>query len=150
MNINVTNYNFDYDLDLITINTNMNNRLFCTFTPEDSLDDLLQTIQDKYTVMYGKIFVLKSKNSEEYICTYNIELGNVNEFLPNTILVHRKKETNTLYTINALNSLIKELNNGVLDTAYAVDWKNYRNTILLTKGEYLRKLTTKLHKIVEL
>ena len=30
------------------------------------------------------------------------------QILPeNTILVHRKKETNTLYTINALNELIK-------------------------------------------
>jgi hypothetical protein len=31
--------------------------------------------------------------------------NNVSEIPENTILVHRKKETNTLYTINALNEL---------------------------------------------
>jgi hypothetical protein len=45
--------------------------------------------------------------------TYNVDLGNTKgEFaIGNTILVHRKKQTNTLYTINALNELIKSLNN---------------------------------------
>jgi len=38
----------------------------------------------------------------------------------NTISLHRKKITNTLYTINALNELIKTINNGVLDTKYQV------------------------------
>jgi hypothetical protein len=32
--------------------------------------------------------------------------------LENTILLHRKKESNTLYTINALNDLICSLNEG--------------------------------------
>jgi hypothetical protein len=44
----------------------------------------------------------------------------------NTILVHRKKETNTLYTINALNELIKKLNGGVVDIAYKVNDKKLR------------------------
>jgi hypothetical protein len=42
--------------------------------------------------------------------------------MANTILLHRKKETNSLYTINALNTLIKSLNNGFLDKNYMVDW----------------------------
>jgi hypothetical protein len=66
---------------------------------------------------------------------------------PNTILVHRKKETNTLYTINALNELIKSLNGGVVDTRFRVDWQHYRNTVLLTTQGELRSLKTKIHEI---
>jgi hypothetical protein len=84
------------------------------------------------------------------MCTYNVDFGNIGEFLDNTILVHRKKETNTLYTINALNTLIRSLNGGRLDTTYRVDWQDYRNSILLTKGSELRQLSTKLHKIIEI
>jgi len=85
------------------------------------------------------------------LCTYNIEVQSTStKVLPNTILLHRKKETNTLYTINSLNLLIKSLNEGILDTSFRVEWQNYRNTVLLTQGDDLRKLSTKIHKIVNL
>jgi hypothetical protein len=74
----------------------------------------------------------------------------VNNIPDNTILVHRKKETNTLYTINALNTLIKALNGGVVDPKFKVDWQHYKNCILLTQGNELRQLNTKVHKIIEL
>jgi hypothetical protein len=99
--------------------------------------------------MYGKIFVLESENSDEYLCTYNIEVDeSATRILPNTILLHRKKESNTLYTINSLNLLIKSLNEGILDTSYRVNWPDYQNTVLLTQGDDLKKLSTKIHKIV--
>ena len=71
-----------------------------------------------------------------------------NTILDNTILLHRKKDSNTLYTINALNDLIKSLNGGVLDTSYKVNWQDYRNCILLTAGGELKKLDTKVHDIL--
>jgi hypothetical protein len=127
------------------------NKLFCTFSSKDSLDTTLNTIQTEYVIMYNKIFVLESQDSEEYLCTYNIEIqGSSSKILPNTILVHRKKETNTLYTINSLNLLIKSLNEGVLDTSFRVNWQDYSNTILLTQGSDLKTLGTKIHKIVVL
>ena len=94
--------------------------------------------------------MLYSKSQDEYICTYNVDFGNVSNFLENTILVHRKKETNTLYTINALNTLIKELNNGQLDSSYRVNWSDYKNCVLLTKGPELKRVNTKLFNIIEL
>lgn len=127
----------------------MSNKLFCTFTKEDKLDSLLNSIEKNYKFSYNKIFVLYSKEQEEYICTYNIDLGNIATFPENTILVHRKKETNSLYTINALNALIRSLNNGVLNTSYRIEWADYRNTILLTKGPELRKIQTRLYKVIE-
>ena len=127
----------------------LKNKLFCTFSPKDKLEEVLDTIKSEYIIMYGKIFVLESEESDEFLCTYNIEVQEGNtRVLPNTILLHRKKETNTLYTINSLNLLIKSLNEGILDTSFRVEWQNYRNTVLLTQGDDLRKLSTKIHKIV--
>ena len=129
----------------------LKNKLFCTFSAKDKLDNTLSTITGEYAIMYGKIFVLESEGSDEYLCTYNIEVDqNATRILPNTILLHRKKESNTLYTINSLNLLIKSLNNGVLDTTYRINWQDYRNTVLLTQGSDLRKLSTKIFKIVTL
>jgi hypothetical protein len=125
------------------------NKLFCTFSAKDKLEDTLTTIRGEYTIMYGKIFVLESEESDEYLCTYNIEIeGSTTKVLPNTILLHRKKESNTLYTINSLNLLIKSLNEGVLDTSFRINWLNYKNTILLTQGDDLKKLSTKIHRII--
>ena len=127
------------------------NKLFCTFTSKDSLEKTLDTIKTEYVIMYNKIFVLESQDSDEYLCTYNIEIqGSTSKILPNTILLHRKKETNTLYTINSLNLLIKSLNEGVLDTSFRVNWQDYSNTVLLTQGSELKTLGTKIHKIVVL
>lgn len=141
---------FDYDIEPFYLNEDMSNKLFCTFATEDTLDEVLATVQERYKIIYNKIFVLYSKSQDEYICTYNVDFANVGNFLENTILVHRKKESNTLYTINALNTLIKELNGGELDTNYRVNWADFRNCVLLTKGPELKRVNTKLYKIIEL
>jgi hypothetical protein len=141
---------FDYDFDQLQLYEDMSNKLFCTFSTEENLESVLENIQEKYNIIYNKIFVLYSKSQNEYICTYNVDFGNVSNFLENTILVHRKKESNTLYTINALNKLIQELNGGKLDTSYKVNWLDYRNCILLTRGPELKRINTKLFKIIEI
>ena len=138
-----------YDFD--SINTrDVNNKLFCTFTTIEELDDLVSSITKEYSIMYNKMFVLYVKSTDEYVVTYNVEQGNVDSIPLNTILVHRKKETNTLYTINALNDLIKKLNGGVVDPSYHVSWQHYKNCILLTNHNELKQLNTKVYKIVEL
>ena len=103
---NMYNANNKYDFDL-NIDT-LNNRLFCTFTNLDEIEGMIEGIKNAYNVMYNKMFVLHVKSTDEYTITYNVEQGNVNNIPENTILVHRKKESNTLYTINAFNELIKK------------------------------------------
>ncbi len=143
-------YNANYDV-ITEINlSDLNNKLFCTFTDLDGLDALLENIQSKYSIIYNKLFVLEIVGKDEYVVTYNVEQANVDSIPENTILVHRKKESNTLYTINALNELIKKLNGGVVDTKYRVDWQHYRNCILLTQHNELNQLNTKIYKIIEL
>lgn len=149
---NPTNmYKVDDFNEFTTLNINdLNNKLFCTFTTLEDLDDLLSSITSNYKIMYNKIFVLHVKSNDEYVCTYNIDQGNVSNIPSNTILVHRKKDSNTLYTINALNELIKRLNGGVVDTKFPIDWQHYRNTILLTQHDELKQLKTRIYKIIEL
>ena len=128
------------------------NKLFTTFSKKEDIDKTIEVISTRYTILFNKIFILESKDSDEFICTYNIDPGNLSttSVLPNTILLHRKKESNTLYTINALNTLIKTLNNGITDPNYKIEWTDYKNTILLTNGPDLRKLETTIYKIVNL
>ena len=143
-------YNKPYRFDITDLNfDDVSNKLFCTFSELDEIDSLIDDIKNQYDVLYNKIFVLQIKSSNEYVCTYNIDYSNLNEIPENTILVHRKKETNTLYTINALNELIKKLNGGVVDTNYKVDWQHYRNCVLLTQHNDLNQLNTKIYKIIE-
>ena len=142
--------NYDmYDLNIDNIK-DLNNKLFCTFTSVEGLDILVEDISQSYTIMYNKMFVLFVKSTNEYVVTYNVDQGNINYIPENTILVHRKKESNTLYTINALNELIKKLNEGVVDINYRVNWQHYKNSILLTQHNELKQLNTKVFKIIEL
>ena len=130
----------------------MNNRLYCTFVPEEDVNSIVDKIRGSYSVLFNKIFVLESLGGEKIMLTYNVDMGNSsNEFLvSNTILVHRKKQTNTLYTINALNELIKSLNNGYLDKTYTINWNNYKNCILLIQAEGFNKINTKVREIINI
>jgi hypothetical protein len=140
-----------YDTDIIYSDLKDMNRLFCTFSSKNDLETTLTHIQSQYKVLFNKIFVLYVTSTEEYVCTYNIDHNNMtNGLLPNTILLHRKKESNTLYSLNGLNEVVKLANGGVIDPSYNVDWQSYKNCILLTHAGELRRLDTKIFKIVTL
>ena len=130
----------------------MNNRLYCTFVPEENIENTVDRIKTSYSILFNKIFVLESLDGEKIMLTYNVDMGNSSsEFLVNnTILVQRKKQTNTLYTINALNELIKSLNNGYLDKSYAVNWNDYRNCILLIQTDGYKRIDTKVREIINI
>lgn len=130
----------------------MNNKLYCTFTDVNDVDEIIDKIQTSYVILFNKIFVLESLDGEKIMLTYNVDMNNSLEetLVSNTILVHRKKQTNTLYTINALNELIMSLNNGVLDKRFPIEWNNYRNCILLVQTEGFSKIDTKVREIINL
>ena len=130
----------------------MNNRLYCTFTTSDSVSEIIEKVKYSYVILFNKIFVLESLDGKKTMLTYNVDMNNssTNNIIDNTILVHRKKQTNTLYTINALNELIKSLNNGVLDKRFPIEWNNYKNCILLVQTEGFNKIDTKVKEIINL
>jgi len=127
----------------------MNNKLYCTFIQNEEVDEVVDMILEEYDILFDKIFVLTAVNENKTMLTYNIDGPVYNLQIPNTILVHRKKQTNTLYTINALNEVIKYLNNGDLDTSFQVDWTRFRNSLLLTRPGGFKKIKTRLKKIIE-
>ena len=130
----------------------MKTQLLCTFTPKNILDDTLEIIIACNDILYSKIYVFENGNDmSQLICTYNVEHDPDNhpEDIQNTISLHRKKQSNTLYTINALNEVIRELNGGVLDKRFPIPWDQYQNSLLLTNDTGLNKIPTKIHSIVD-
>ena len=127
----------------------MNNKLYCTFLQDEGVNEVVERILEEHDILFNKIFVLVALDDNKTMLTYNIDGPVYNLQLPNTILVHRKKQTNTLYTINALNEVIRYLNNGVLDTTYQVDWARFRNSLLLTRPNGFKKVRTRLKTIIE-
>jgi len=125
-------------------------QLVCLFTSEDSLEHTTSMIVKTYDVVYNRIFVLSIKDSTELICSFNISKEKQFKQLPGAMLVHRKKETNTLYTINSLNALIRKENNGIADVSYSVDWTKYANALLVTSNNDLKILETKVYQIINL
>jgi hypothetical protein len=128
----------------------MKTQLLCTFTTKEELQTTLQQIRETYHIVYNYIYILQNKsNLEELFVTYNIDTAfQPDSPLENTILIHRKKESNTLYTINALNELVKEENGGVLDTKFVLDWKKFKNSIILTNVEGTKKIQTRIFEVI--
>jgi hypothetical protein len=130
----------------------MQTQLLCTFTTKADLQFTLNQIKQTYNVVYNFIYVLQNKeNLDELYITYNIDT----QYKPNypirdTILVHRKKQSNTLYTINALNEIVKEENGGVLSRDYVVDWDKFKNTLIVTNTEGTKKIRTGIYEVIEL
>lgn len=117
----------------------MKTQLVCTFTRKHQINDTLQSIKENFSILNNKVFLFKSfETKEDSILSYNIVMDTYKKFLPNSIMVHQKKETNTIYTINALNELIMNLNNGVLDKKYPIEWERYRNCALLKNRDGFR------------
>jgi hypothetical protein len=78
--------------------------------------------------------------------TYNVEKAEYHNRVPKTISVHRKKETNTLYTINSINKIILD-KTGVQDPTFQLDWSEFRNTLLLTDNYGVKIVPTQLDRI---
>jgi hypothetical protein len=106
-------------------------QLLCTFAHRTDLNIITDYIQTNYEIPERRIFVFANVDlTDNLYCTYN-----ANETArrgQNTISIHRKKETNTLYTVNALNEVIRKVNNGILDKTYQLDWSRYQNSFILT------------------
>jgi hypothetical protein len=125
-------------------------QLLCTFAHRKDLDLITDYITKSYTVAERRIFVFAdADNKNDLYLTYNIERGAFTK-TPNTISIHRKKETNTLYTVNALNTIIVKANNGVLDKTFVINWETYRNTLLLTSDNDLRPISLELIRRIDL
>ena len=130
----------------------MNTQLLCLFTTKEELNIAQEFVLKNYTLTNPNVFVLESKlNAEEVFITFNVEKGSApisSEW--KTILVHRKKQSNTIYTINALNEVVKSKTGGMLDNSYMIDWEEFQNCILTTSNMGYKKIPTKVYKTINL
>ena len=129
----------------------MRTQLLCTFTKRNNFKDTINVIIACNEIVFDKIYVFQNEDDHhQLICTYNVEYDeDAIQDVPDTISLHRKKQSNTLYTINALNDLILELNGGKLDKSFPIEWDNYRNSLLLTNETGLNKIPTRIYTIVD-
>lgn len=120
----------------------MRPQLLCTFTTLQELPYCISNIHRTYNNDVANLKCYTYVHNEgSIICIYNVNSGD--RRLRDTISINRKKETNTLYTINALNALIRSLNGGILDKSYRVNWYDYENCLLLSQGDEYKTISIK-------
>jgi len=127
-----------------------NRQLLCTFSTASDFKKAIEDIISFYEVYNRRVFAFSNvKNPKEIFLTYNVlNMRRDAPKFPNTILIHRKKQTNTLYTLNAMNRLIEE-ENGILDKTYVVNWKFYENSLIITGDVSVRIIPLKIHSVVD-
>jgi len=125
-------------------------QLLCTFAHRKDLELIIDYVAKSYTISEKRVFVFSdADNKSDLYVTYNVEPDDYGK-TPNTIMIHRKKETNTLYTVNALNAIIKKVNNGVLDKKFIINWSAYENSLMLNDGNDVRHIHLDLYKRIDL
>jgi hypothetical protein len=134
--------------------------LLATFCQSRKIQETLENIKDNFDILGDKVFLLQDKsNKHKKILTYNVmkrENMVFSDIITNTISLHRKKETNTLYTLNALNEVVRSQNLGEISKDFSVDWESYRNTLLITyhdeskNASVLKIINTNLIKIINI
>jgi hypothetical protein len=112
--------------------------------------ETLHKINKFYDVYNNRIFAFSNVNNpKEVYITYNVlNMKKESPKFPNTILIHRKKQTNTLYTLNSMNKLIEE-EHGSIDHNYVIDWTLYSNSLIITGDVSIRIIPLKILSITE-
>lgn len=116
--------------------------LLASFLKADYLDTFLTKIKKKFGIKKEQIFFFKTEDGE-YLLTYKINVDidnriNIKKELPKTIQIHKKGDT--IFTINALNKLIEKesgLGGNVNYKEYKIKWEDFKNKIILLKGDTL-------------
>lgn len=134
------------------MNNLIKKQFLCTFSDHIKHTNDIDNIIENFDLVDNKIFVFSSTNDPNNIyLTFNVEKNNnLNKKYRNTISIHRKKETNTLYTLNAMNRLIEDENGGVFDKSYKLSWHLYENSIILINNPGVKIVSIKLLSIINI
>jgi len=127
-----------------------NRQLLCTFSTVNNFREIANEIKKFYNVYNDRIFAFANiKVPKEIYLTYNVlnMKKDATKFL-NTILIHRKKQTNTLYSLNALNTLITE-EHGSLDKSFIIDWALYSNSLIISGDVSVKIIPLKIHTVLD-
>jgi hypothetical protein len=120
---------------------------------DDKVQQEIDAIVDSCELSNKYIFLMHDvANPNNKIITYNAVFDKnkppVHKLY--TIRVHRKKQTNTLYTINALNAAVALEHDGQTGKHLKLDWEKYANTLILTVGKKLQVHHLEIERIYKL
>ena len=120
---------------------------------DDHIMKEVEFIANNLNLTNNLIFLMEQKGElHRLFLTYNAITEKGRRFHPTlfTMRVHRKKQTNTLYTINALNLAIAAEHDGKTGKDLKLNWENYQNSILLTTGKKLQTHPIEVVKIFKI
>ncbi len=133
-----------------------NGFLLASFLDSYEEEDIMKEVEfiaNNLDLTNNMIFLMEQvSDPPRLFLTYNALTEKGKRFHPRlfTMRVHRKKQTNTLYTINALNLAVAEEHNGQTGRDLKLSWENYQNSILLTTGKKLQTHPIEVLKIFKI
>ena len=117
--------------------------LLASFVDKIQVNKFINNLTTKYKINYENIFIHEF-SEHKYLLTYKlkVEIGirfEIKKELPRTIQIYKKQST--FFTINALNKLI-ERDSGLMagninHKQFKVEWNNYKDKLILLKGDNL-------------
>ena len=120
--------------------------LLMSFSSEVEYRTHLQVIREIYRPETSLFVLQNCDNDDEIFITFNTEY---NFKTPGIIKIHKKRETNTLFSVDSLNELSIRAN-GKIDKGFVPDWEQYRNSLLLMRDGELAIIPTKVKEIIRL
>jgi hypothetical protein len=130
--------------------------LLASFIPTDDEEKILAEVEHiaaTVNLTNNLIFLLGMPDDpDRRIITYNafLERGKPLNSRLFTMRVHRKKNSNTLYTINALNKAVALEHDGQTGRHLKLDWENYKNSIMLLTGNELKVYNVEVVRIYKI
>lgn len=116
--------------------------------------NVIREVVENFTTDKVFVFEVDDAGEKKFLITFNVTADEGSRFTSykerhkNTVTLHRKKESNTLYTINSLNEIISKQDKS--DNKQNLDWSEYQNScVLLGKDKELKVLKTRLYDLIE-
>lgn len=133
-----------------TVMHQSSSQLLCTYGKLQTHGEDIQELRKYYNVLDGRIYILQSgHNPDDVFLTYNADrLGTATH--PRTTAVHRKKEYNVIYSINALNELIRQETGGKISKTHQINWWLYGNSLITARDGIVKITPTRLLKIFKI
>jgi len=120
--------------------------LLMCFSSAEDYRNKLQEIREVFRPE-GNIFVLGNRfDDNEIFLTFNTEY---NFKIGGYIKINKKRDTNTLFTIDAVNHLSMQ-ENGEIIKDWIPNWNEFENCLLLIRDGQLAVIPTKLIEIIKL
>lgn len=122
--------------------------LLASFIYKEKLEWFINHLDTEFNIQKNRVFGYENPTDDnKIILTFKIAIKdgerlNLKESFPNAVIIH--KRGNALYTINALNELIRIKFGDEIDTkSVKINWSDYQNKFILLDNKKLTLLNIK-------